>query len=324
MGTVNSIAQIYIDKIKADCEIRRPLVAINCITYNHERFLRDTLEGFVNQQTDFPYVAIVHEDKSTDGTAAILREYAEKYPDIIKPIFEEENQYSKPDGSLGDIMSAAINATGAKYVAYCEGDDYWTSPNKLQKQVEIMEANPNCTMCVHKFKWINIDNTEEDTERGSNHKGEIIPYYLNLESGAHCATLTFIIKHDILKSQYYKHITNIRKMAFGDVMIVLAAYHYGTIYNIPEVMACYRRNNGGACQKFLNNPWQLTRTTIALANRADALYKETVKKEMVSTHFMNWRIFPYNLMLAGRIFWFNPKGVLKNHLFCIKRLLKKV
>lgn len=119
-----------------------PLVAIRCITYNHKPYIRDCLDGFVMQQTNFPFVAIVHDDCSTDGTADIIREYAEKYPDIIKPIYESENQYSKHDGSLDRIMTDAIDKTRAKYIALCEGDDYWTDPHKLQRQVDFMEAHP--------------------------------------------------------------------------------------------------------------------------------------------------------------------------------------
>lgn len=131
---------------------RRPLVAIHCFVYNHEPYLRDCFEGFVMQQTNFPFVAIVHDDASTDGSAAIILEYEEKYPHIFRPIYETENQYSKRDGSLDRIMNEAIEATSAKYVAMCEGDDYWTDPLKLQKQVDFMEANPDYVICSHKFK----------------------------------------------------------------------------------------------------------------------------------------------------------------------------
>lgn len=85
---INSTAKAHIDSIATTCTKIKPLVAINCITYNHEKYLRDTLDGFVMQKTDFPFVAIVHDDASTDGTAAIIREYVEKYPDIILPIYE--------------------------------------------------------------------------------------------------------------------------------------------------------------------------------------------------------------------------------------------
>ena len=102
------------------------------------------------QQTSFPFEAIVHDDVSTDGSAAIIREYAEKYPDIIKPIYETENQYSKHDGSLRRIMDAAIHPA-AKYVAVCEGDDYWTDPHKLQLQVDFWNLTPTIP-----FQFTNI------------------------------------------------------------------------------------------------------------------------------------------------------------------------
>lgn len=117
-----------------------PLVSIRCTVYNHEPYLRQCLDGFVMQKTTFPFEAIIHDDASTDGSANIIREYAEKYPDIIKPVYEIENQYSKCDGSLARIMDAAMHPN-SKYVAICEGDDYWTDPNKLQMQVDIMERD---------------------------------------------------------------------------------------------------------------------------------------------------------------------------------------
>ena len=118
-----------------------PLVSIQCMVYNHEPYLRQCLDGFVMQKTNFPFEAIVHDDASTDGSAAIIREYAEKYPDIIKPVYETENQYSKHNGSLRRAMDAAMHPD-SKYVALCEGDDYWTDPNKLQMQVDCLEKQP--------------------------------------------------------------------------------------------------------------------------------------------------------------------------------------
>lgn len=120
------------------------MVTIRCIAYNQEKYIRDCLEGFVMQKTNFRFEAIVHDDASTDGTAAIIKEYAEKYPDIIKPILETENQYSKHDGSLQRIMDEACKG---KYLAFCEGDDYWTDPLKLQKQVDFLENHPEYSMC---------------------------------------------------------------------------------------------------------------------------------------------------------------------------------
>ena len=119
---------------------RELMVTIRCLTYNHEPFIRQCLEGFVMQQTNFRFEAIVHDDASTDRTAEIIKEYANKYPEIIKPIFETENQYSKHNGSIRRIMD---KHTHGKYVAICEGDDYWIDPCKLQNQVDFLEKEHN-------------------------------------------------------------------------------------------------------------------------------------------------------------------------------------
>ncbi len=121
-----------------------PLVTVRCLTYNHAPYIKQCLEGFVTQQTNFPFECIVHDDASTDGTSDIIREYAEKFPDIIKPIIQTENQYSKRNGSIGKILD---EKTRGKYLAFCEGDDYWIDPLKLQKQVDFLESNPEYAMC---------------------------------------------------------------------------------------------------------------------------------------------------------------------------------
>lgn len=134
-----------------------PLVSIRCLVYNHEPYLRQCLDGFVMQQTTFPFEVIVHDDASTDGSAAIIREYAEKYPDIIKPIYETENQYRKQDGSLTRAIDEAMHPSSI-YVASCEGDDYWTDPNKLQMQVDIMEADESIGL-VHTAARVFVQQT---------------------------------------------------------------------------------------------------------------------------------------------------------------------
>ncbi len=114
------------------------MVSIECCVFNHEPYLRQCLDGFVMQKTNFPFEAIVHDDASTDGSASIILEYADRYPDIIKPIIETENQYSKRDNTLRKILDSHIRG---KYIAWCEGDDYWIDPNKLQKQVDFLESH---------------------------------------------------------------------------------------------------------------------------------------------------------------------------------------
>ena len=119
-------------------DISNPLVTIKCITYNHEQYISDALDGFLMQETTFPFEVIVHDDASTDNTAKIIKEYEKKYPNIIKPIYETENQYSKHDESITRIINSKIKG---KYIAFCEGDDYWTNSKKLQIQYDFLENN---------------------------------------------------------------------------------------------------------------------------------------------------------------------------------------
>lgn len=123
-----------------------PLVSISCITYNHLPYIRQCIDGFIKQQTAFPIEVLIHDDASTDGTTDIIREYETNYPEVIKPIYQKENQYSK-----GMPISATFNWPRAKgkYIAMCEGDDYWTDPLKLQKQVDFLEKNQEYVLTSH-------------------------------------------------------------------------------------------------------------------------------------------------------------------------------
>ncbi|WP_367566821.1 glycosyltransferase family 2 protein [Lacrimispora sp.] len=126
------------------------MASINCVTYNHATYIRQALDSFLMQKTNFEYEILVHDDASNDGTGEIIKEYAEKYPDKIKPLIQTENQYSQGI----DNISGAFNFPRArgKYIFMCDGDDYWISPDKLQKQVDYMEAHPECTLCIHSAK----------------------------------------------------------------------------------------------------------------------------------------------------------------------------
>ncbi len=121
-----------------------PLVSIVCITYQHAKYIRKTLEGFLAQRTSFPIEIIVHDDASKDGTAAIVKEYAEAHPDLFVLILQTENQYSKEKGRINKI---AFNAARGKYLALCEGDDHWVDPHKLQRQIDALETDPKAVAC---------------------------------------------------------------------------------------------------------------------------------------------------------------------------------
>lgn len=216
------------------------LVCIRCITYNHEKYIRDALEGFVMQKTDFRFEAIVHDDASTDGTAAIVKEYAEKYPDIIKPIFETENQYSKHDGSLQRIMNDAIHPD-AKYIAFCEGDDYWTDPYKLQKQVDFLEKNPDYAICFHPVKvYIQNENRFVDdfiTNTGVPETTDIV----DLAKENYIHTPSIVLRYD---ADIMKQLVCLMPLLFGDYVISMLHARNGKIKRLSDEMAVYRYGVG--------------------------------------------------------------------------------
>ena len=134
----------------------QPLVSICCITFNHRSYIEDALAGFLIQETEFPFEVLIHDDASSDGTEEIIREYEKFYPNIIKPLYETENQWSK--GRRGSITFNFPRAKG-KYFAMCEGDDYWVDPKKLQKQIKYLDMNQECGL-------IHTDGDYHYTENG--------------------------------------------------------------------------------------------------------------------------------------------------------------
>ena len=235
MSEINETVTSQIEYINTFCEAIKPLVAIRCITYNHEPYIRDALEGFVMQKADFPFVAIVHDDASTDGTAKIIREYAEKYPDIIKPIYETENQYSKHDGSLGRIMNEACKVTGAEYIAMCEGDDYWTDPLKLQKQVDFLESHSDYGVVYTNFIGFRQKSKEYIDMHIMPHSG--YQYETMLREQLNIWTLTICLRSELLK-----HIPSLSPVKFftGDILSFLTFTSRTKVYCLNEITAVYR------------------------------------------------------------------------------------
>lgn len=121
------------------------MVSVICCAYNQEKYIEDALKGFVMQKTDFAYEILISDDASTDGTAEIIQKYEREYPDTIRPLYFAENQYSQ---GIYPWVTLWNKAQG-KYIALCDGDDYWTSEDKLQRQFEALESHPECDMCAH-------------------------------------------------------------------------------------------------------------------------------------------------------------------------------
>lgn len=216
------------------------LVAIHCMVYNHAPFLRDCFEGFVMQRTNFRFVAIVHEDVSSDNSADIVREYEEKYPDIFKPIYETENQWHKTDGSLTRIMNEAIAATGAKYVALCEGDDYWTDPLKLQKQVDFMESHPECAICFHPV-MVHDQRTGGDYLDTLTKVPQITTIHDLARIGNYIHTPSVMYRYNPKVSET---MSQLGKLGVGDYLSHMLYAQYGNICKLPDYMAVYRQGVG--------------------------------------------------------------------------------
>lgn len=241
---INDITKSYISKIEAACMRIKPKIAINCIAYNQEKYIRDTLEGFIMQKADFPFIAIVHDDASTDSTPEIIREYAEKYPDIIFPIYEKENQYSKKDGSIFFIMSTAIKSSGATYTAYCEGDDYWIDCHKLAKQFDFMEQHPNISLCFHAVneKFENSNKPQKIRDKVYNREYSAVEWFSKRPS----QTSSFFLRTTVYDTKLWKYVaSNSKKFPVGDIPLLLSCTKIGGLYGLSDIMSTYRHNEGG-------------------------------------------------------------------------------
>ena len=212
-------------------------VSIVCNAYNHEPYIRDALEGFVMQKTTFPFEVLVHDDASTDNTANIIREYEAKYPEIIKPIYETENQYSKNDGSLGRIQYGRVRG---KYIAMCEGDDYWTDPMKLQKQYDALESHPELDICATGAK-IEKDGSIVGSFTTVEHDAIFTPEEVILGGGGFVATASLMYRTDIRKDPP----AFFRMMALDYFIQILGSLRGGMLY-LAEESCVYRTMTPGS------------------------------------------------------------------------------
>lgn len=215
-----------------------PGVSVVCNVYNHEKYIRDALDGFVMQKTSFPVEVLIHDDASTDRTAEIIREYERKYPELIKPVYEEENQYSKDVRTIRRIQRERIRG---KYVALCEGDDYWTDPLKLQKQFDFMEQNPDYTLCGCSTDWLNMltRKIEARSKAESDHDITLEEFLLPKNSRPF-PTVSFFMKSEIF--------TDLPAWGFpvGDLPTTYFAAIRGKVRMMSDTMCVYRWNAAGS------------------------------------------------------------------------------
>ena len=229
-------------------KVRNCLVTVFCLAYNHEKYIRKTFEGFINQKTSFKFKVLVHDDASTDNTRNIIREYVEKYPDMFETILQEENKYQKGIDIEDEYILPKIDS---KYVAVCEGDDYWTDPEKLQLQVDYMEKHPDCSLCVHNTekifengkstgKFFNPSNKEQDYDFKAIALSEPSAYF-------HFSSLMW--RHDTFK----RKVPAFEMKGIGDYPMALYFATIGYIHYIPRTMSCYRLNSVGSWSSMMDS-----------------------------------------------------------------------
>lgn len=215
------------------------LVSICCLAYNHENYIRDALDSFLMQETTFKYEILIHDDASTDHTPDIIRDYEKRYPDIIKPIYQVENQYSK-----GTRISATIQYPRAqgKYIAMCEGDDFWVDAHKLQKQVDYLEAHPECALVVHASKIVSVDK-------------ELLEYNIPYKNNKLLDTNTLILGEGhmfstnsmVFRTELTEHFPEFYLQApIGDYPLTIYLSLEGTVFYISDVMSAYRSGVPGS------------------------------------------------------------------------------
>lgn len=285
-----------------------PLVSIRCATFNHENYISNALDGFLKQETNFPFEIIVHDDASTDRTASIIKEYEQKFPNIIKPIYETENQYSKHNGSIRDIITAACKG---KYFAFCEGDDYWTAPNKLQMQVNWLESHPDYTMCFHRSKIIKESEAHcslkcDSIENRDYSATELFQEWI-------VPTASICIRKEVLAYP----IKHPEKILNGDIILVEKAAHTGKVRGFKDTMAVYRVHANGITYDSTKKKERLKKYPghyKCIKENFPLIDRNITKKTIYNSYIWLWGADKYHLKWQIKAFFAYPTYFFKDQL----------
>lgn len=213
----------------------QPLLSIVCHTFNQENYLEETIKGFLLQKTNFPFEIILHDDASTDGTSKIIKKYENLYPNQITAILQTENKYSK---NINIWSEFTFPAAKGKYIAICEGDDYWTDENKLQKQVDFLEQNPEYVVCW--TDYLNYNGTDF-TENNFKISDKIFKIDFNNLFHPYCTlSLTTVFKKEAMDMQL---LSGLKHYKDNSLYMILLRKGFGAFIN--EKMAVYRIHAGG-------------------------------------------------------------------------------
>lgn len=218
-----------------------PSVSICCITFNHEKFIEQTIAAFLSQKTNFAFEILLHDDASVDRTPDIVREYVNRYPLLLKPVYQTVNQYSK-----GNMINPSFNFPRAKgkYIAMCEGDDLWIDQNKLQKQYNILENNKSISLCYHpseEWNYLTGQKSVVAKNYGTSQFDKI--EQIMKSAGSYMPTASLFFRHD---NNLFQFFSDEQRLPLGDFFIQIISACNGRVYFFDEVMSVYRRNTEGS------------------------------------------------------------------------------
>jgi len=291
------------NEIMSNWEEAQPLVSICCITYNHLSYLREAIDSFLMQETSFPFEIIVHDDASTDGTTEIVLEYAKKYPNIIRVIIQSQNQYSK--GGLINPRFVFPKARG-KFIALCEGDDYWTDKTKLQKQVDFLENNPEYVITYSDAQPFDENGLLDVNYGGAKKDLDSI----ELKKAIPIFTLTTCFRN-VIKEIPHELIS----ARFGDLVMWSLLGHYGKGKYLPDIMpAAYRVHDEGVFSKKTIKQKHEMRV---ITNAALFTYYTRIRDRKLSQHYKR-EILKTTLLSLGWV------GVYRYFLSILLRQVKQL
>lgn len=240
-------------------------LTVYCLAFNHGAYIREALEGFVKQKTNFSFKVIVHDDASTDGTQEIIKEYQRKYPEIIFPILQKENQYSKGVFITRHIIVPMIDT---QYTAICEGDDFWTDENKLQLQYDFLQAHPDYVMCVHDTARVNADGTKVGRDFiGEKQDREVTAEEIICHGQPVFHTSSCMYRTHVQKSMS----DDFRIKGIGDYPLAIFLATQGRVHYIARTMSAYRTNVAGGWTQ--RNMRDTTKAVAHYQNVVDGLEK---------------------------------------------------
>jgi len=270
-------------------------VSVICCAYNHGPYIKEALEGFIKQKTNFAFEVLVHDDASTDNTAEIIKEYEEKYPDIIKAVYQKENQYSK---GIKVVKTFLFPKVRGKYIAPCEGDDYWTDPLKLQKQYDFMEANPEYSLCACSTVWLNMQTNKSEKRCMITESREISLEEIILEKNGRIFQYgTVFAKADIFMNRPDW------AYAFpaGDYALAIYSAISGKVYMLSDTMAVYRNHAKGSWTARMDNLEYRNKTINGMINALKVLNEATdhIYNDVILLRIKRHK---YNLARANRDF----------------------